>query len=1201
MKKSDFRHYNIQATGNVKTFQLLPQLFKFHTITFSANMKNTLSALIFIFSLVTGGFGLQAQNAGVCNTPSVICNGPALTFSQNGQFGLGPGLGVSNPTTPPTGTNIGCMFSPYAPNPQWLLINITATGNLGFILGSNTSANPQNGFLHWIMWPYDPSTCAGIFGNTLPPAACNFNCSGSGGTGMSSGPFIAPMNQCNFTPTMAVTKGQQFLILVSNGCPTNTCAVSFSVLSGPSLPGAAQVSCNPFTVPNVTACPGQEVVSTSTWTGASATNYTILSPFGTQLPVFQTSPSFTISGMATGVFTVLASGQNGASLPITASENFTLTVVPTTTMSVSHYTNYCTNSCAVFTLAPGAGTFNVSGPGTPPMPIGTTANTLALCGLQSPNNNGVYNFTGTFVTGCVATISTQINVAPDNFINIINPINNTNSVVVCQGNPAQFQASMPTATGYTLVGPGCFSTAIPATMNGNTGSWILPSIPATCGGFGPSYIFTVTSNINFNGIECARSATMSIRVTRTYSVTVTPSFTFCEGTSACLNASAVGANANSYSWFGPLGYTSLNQNPCITNSITTAPNPNMAGNYMVTVTYDEGFGPCPSSANVDVQVVSVPAVQIAFASPICQYGTFTGFIGNAAQSYSWTGPQTPAFTSTNPAITIQNVGLQDGGNYSVTVVYAIGTRTCGASASKFLNVIPVESISVTPVAPICRPGGGNINLSANALGATSYFWAGPNTFTANGPSATVYYPTTNATGVYTIYTTFNNGFPCANTNTVFVSVNPFLPFSLPPIIRGCYNETVTVDGPVGATSYTWSSSAGLNNYYNKDLVLAAISPSQAGLYVLNVSLGPCVSSRSVQIEVLTPISFSLTELSVDICRGEKSRFEVGATGGSEVYAFDWNPSNYLSSPTGSLVTGKILGTTVFNVSARDVACPNFTISHSFTVKVRQPPMPDLRLQGTAGCQPLCVEFNPRTEATASITTYDLGGYLMQNDKPFNYCFPEPGSYKIKVYSLGINGCLDTLVVPDPIVVFPKAKAGIQFSPELPNTTDNLVTFNAISRDATIAYYSWMFAGTSYKTSYDTSNVRNPMRTYEETGKYPVMLISTTDNGCVDTTITFLEVKDDMNIFIPNTFTPNNDGVNDRFMVKGLGFKAESFFIEIFDRWGHSVYTSKDVTAGWDGSVKGQNPSEGVYIYKVRIIGANGEGRKEYIGNVTLLR
>jgi gliding motility-associated-like protein len=72
-------------------------------------------------------------------------------------------------------------------------------------------------------------------------------------------------------------------------------------------------------------------------------------------------------------------------------------------------------------------------------------------------------------------------------------------------------------------------------------------------------------------------------------------------------------------------------------------------------------------------------------------------------------------------------------------------------------------------------------------------------------------------------------------------------------------------------------------------------------------------------------------------------------------------------------------------------------------------------------------------------------------------------------------------------------------------------------------------------------------------------------------------------------------------VKGIGLKMEGYSMEIFDRWGSLMYSTRDILKGWDGTAKGQPAQNGVYIYKIKIIGANGEGKKEYIGHVTLLK
>ena len=116
-----------------------------------------------------------------------------------------------------------------------------------------------------------------------------------------------------------------------------------------------------------------------------------------------------------------------------------------------------------------------------------------------------------------------------------------------------------------------------------------------------------------------------------------------------------------------------------------------------------------------------------------------------------------------------------------------------------------------------------------------------------------------------------------------------------------------------------------------------------------------------------------------------------------------------------------------------------------------------------------------------------------------------------------------------------------------------------------------------------------------------MVISTTDKGCSDTTFKVLEMRDEFTVFIPNSFTPNGDGLNDVFSIKGIGLKSETYSMDIYDRWGTLVYSTKDVMKGWDGTVKGLFVDNGIYVYKVKTIGANGEGKKEYVGHVSLLK
>jgi gliding motility-associated-like protein len=88
------------------------------------------------------------------------------------------------------------------------------------------------------------------------------------------------------------------------------------------------------------------------------------------------------------------------------------------------------------------------------------------------------------------------------------------------------------------------------------------------------------------------------------------------------------------------------------------------------------------------------------------------------------------------------------------------------------------------------------------------------------------------------------------------------------------------------------------------------------------------------------------------------------------------------------------------------------------------------------------------------------------------------------------------------------------------------------------------------------------------------------------------------LWAPNAFTPNNDGKNDIFLLRGPNI--ESFEMTIFDRWGKIIFVSRSIDDGWDGTIEGQDAPEGAYVFKVNAVGYKGEPFK-LNGSVTLVR
>jgi gliding motility-associated-like protein len=110
--------------------------------------------------------------------------------------------------------------------------------------------------------------------------------------------------------------------------------------------------------------------------------------------------------------------------------------------------------------------------------------------------------------------------------------------------------------------------------------------------------------------------------------------------------------------------------------------------------------------------------------------------------------------------------------------------------------------------------------------------------------------------------------------------------------------------------------------------------------------------------------------------------------------------------------------------------------------------------------------------------------------------------------------------------------------------------------------------------------------------------------CKDVVSQVISVKNDYGVYVPNSFTPNFDGVNDIFIpvFSPFGLDLKVYDLEIFDRWGLSLFKTKDYTVGWNGFAKGtEDPlKQDVYVYKIRFKDAEGKIYNK-TGHVSLLR
>jgi len=134
---------------------------------------------------------------------------------------------------------------------------------------------------------------------------------------------------------------------------------------------------------------------------------------------------------------------------------------------------------------------------------------------------------------------------------------------------------------------------------------------------------------------------------------------------------------------------------------------------------------------------------------------------------------------------------------------------------------------------------------------------------------------------------------------------------------------------------------------------------------------------------------------------------------------------------------------------------------------------------------------------------------------------------------------------------------------------------------------------------------NPSHIFPDTiaSTYEVTLVANNIYDCPDTLVKTITVYEDLLLFIPNTFTPDDNKFNQIFKpVITAGFLTENYNFIVFNRWGEIVFETKDIKEGWDGTtVKGELSQEGTYTWQIFITESRYAKRKVLTGHVNILR
>ncbi len=278
-----------------------------------------------------------------------------------------------------------------------------------------------------------------------------------------------------------------------------------------------------------------------------------------------------------------------------------------------------------------------------------------------------------------------------------------------------------------------------------------------------------------------------------------------------------------------------------------------------------------------------------------------------------------------------------------------------------------------------------------------------------------------------------------------------------------------------------------------------------------------------------------------------------------------------------------------------------SVTHS--VEVYPLPVPAFSAVPLNGCQPLRVDF---TDLSTIAAGYDINQWrwdfgitppAISGSPNTFFVYDTAGTFTVTFTATSSDQCAVTITVPDLITVYPKPNAAFTYEPQPTTIVYPFITFTDLSSVTPGSIVSWGYDLGDNTSSTDPS----PTHLYRDTLTYYVTQIVTTDMGCSDTVTHAIVIDPEFTIYVPTAFTPDDDGMNDIFLVEGIGIKHIK--LRVYNRWGEQLFFSDDLKHGWNGrkfNTATKLEEGAVYVYFIEITDVN-EHTYEFKGTVTLIR
>lgn len=700
--------------------------------------------------------------------------------------------------------------------------------------------------------------------------------------------------------------------------------------------------------------------------------------------------------------------------------------------------------------------------------------------------------------------------------------------------------------------------------------------------------------------------TLRVNFIQSPDVTAGPDDTYCDNNVSTVPLNGTLQFAAGSMWSGGNGGAFANAGS-LSTTYTPSPSDIAADSVVLLITSQGSFFACPDDEDTVViyftdppSVTAGPDVVLCATTPDYNLG---GIISGVTTTGIWTttgsGAFSPSDIDLNGDYLVSPADTALGG-LTVTLTSTNNGNCLAVQDSFQITFIDEPDINITTEDSICS-NLTSINLTGTVTAGFGTVWSVSGAGSIVNPnSLNTFYnlsPIDTTNGFIDVFLSTTAGIcPSSQDSMRIIFIDP------PTVNAGidqefCANEPIQLAGLITGTNPagTWTTT-GTGAFNPSPQLLSTVyfpSANDIASGTINLILTstnnfgciPDADTLEVTFKDAPVANFSAN----DACAGENTMFsDLSTTTDGIVDQWDWDFGDFTSSiasdPQHPYPAAGTFDVTLI-VGASN-GCFD-TIVQTITVN----PVPIADFSSGLACVGSPTQFQDNSFISdGSIVDWEWnfdGGITISNDQDPFHVFPTSGIFPVTLTVTSDLGCTGTIT--NDITVLPGPTAAFTINPN-PALALEDVFFTDQSTGNQINSWLWDFGDES------GGNQQNEVHQYADGGSYDVTLTVTDANGCSASITDSVLVA--LLPVLPTAFTPNGDGENDVFIIRGGPFDKVEF--HIYSNWGEQIFSTTDAETGWDGTFQGSDAQLGVYTWTFVVEIAGGRVITKS-GDVTLIR